>query len=59
MYCAKEAGRNRFQFFDDMNPQVVERLTLEHRAITAANPSRSTRSSPSFAQLPPTACRPG
>jgi diguanylate cyclase (GGDEF)-like protein/PAS domain S-box-containing protein len=31
MYCAKEAGRNQFQFFtDDMNAQVVERLTLEH-----------------------------
>jgi len=30
MYCAKEKGRNNFQFFtQDMNAQVVERLTLE------------------------------
>jgi diguanylate cyclase (GGDEF)-like protein/PAS domain S-box-containing protein len=30
MYCAKEYGRNNFQFFTaDMNAQVVERLTLE------------------------------
>jgi len=30
MYCAKEKGRNNFQFFtEDMNAQVVERLTLE------------------------------
>jgi len=31
MYCAKEAGRNSFQFFtDEMNVQVRERLTLEN-----------------------------
>jgi len=31
MYCAKENGRNNFRFFtDDMNAQVVERLTLEN-----------------------------
>jgi diguanylate cyclase (GGDEF)-like protein len=31
MYCAKEKGRNTFQFFtEDMNTQVVERLTLEN-----------------------------
>ena len=31
MYCAKESGRNNFQFFTkDMNAQVVERLTLEN-----------------------------
>jgi diguanylate cyclase (GGDEF)-like protein len=31
MYSAKENGRNRFQFFtEDMNAQVVERLTLEN-----------------------------
>ena len=31
MYCAKENGRHNFRFFtDDMNAQVVERLTLEH-----------------------------
>jgi len=31
MYCAKDSGRNNFQFFtEDMNAQVVERLTLEH-----------------------------
>ena len=31
MYCAKEHGRNNFQFFTaDMNDQVVERLTLEN-----------------------------
>jgi diguanylate cyclase (GGDEF)-like protein/PAS domain S-box-containing protein len=30
MYSAKESGRNNFRFFtDDMNAQVVERLTLE------------------------------
>jgi EAL domain-containing protein (putative c-di-GMP-specific phosphodiesterase class I) len=30
MYCAKDHGRNNFQFFtEDMNAQVVERLTLE------------------------------
>ena len=30
MYCAKEYGRNNFQFFTaDMNAQGVERLTLE------------------------------
>jgi diguanylate cyclase (GGDEF)-like protein/PAS domain S-box-containing protein len=30
MYSAKDAGRNNFRFFtDDMNAQVVERLTLE------------------------------
>ena len=30
MYSAKENGRNNFQFFtEDMNAQVVERLTLE------------------------------
>jgi diguanylate cyclase (GGDEF)-like protein/PAS domain S-box-containing protein len=29
MYCAKERGRNTFQFFtEEMNTQVVERLTL-------------------------------
>jgi diguanylate cyclase (GGDEF)-like protein/PAS domain S-box-containing protein len=31
MYCAKESGRNTIRFFsDDMNAQVVERLTIEH-----------------------------
>jgi diguanylate cyclase (GGDEF)-like protein/PAS domain S-box-containing protein len=31
MYSAKESGRDTFRFFsDDMNAQVVERLTLEH-----------------------------
>jgi diguanylate cyclase (GGDEF)-like protein/PAS domain S-box-containing protein len=31
MYCAKDSGRNNFQFFtEDMNAQVVERLTLEN-----------------------------
>lgn len=31
MYCAKETGRNTFRFFtEDMNAQVVERLTLEN-----------------------------
>ena len=30
MYCAKEKGRNNFQFFtEEMNAQVVERLALE------------------------------
>jgi diguanylate cyclase (GGDEF)-like protein/PAS domain S-box-containing protein len=30
MYCAKENGRNNFQFFtEEMNAQAVERLTLE------------------------------
>ena len=30
MYCAKDNGRNNFRFFtEDMNAQVVERLTLE------------------------------
>lgn len=31
MYCAKDNGRSNFRFFtDDMNAQVVERLTLEN-----------------------------
>jgi diguanylate cyclase (GGDEF)-like protein/PAS domain S-box-containing protein len=31
MYTAKESGRNRFQFFsEEMNAQVMERLTLEN-----------------------------
>ena len=31
MYCAKENGRNNFRFFtDDLNAQVLERLTLEN-----------------------------
>ena len=31
MYCAKDSGRNNFRFFtEDMNAQVVERLTLEN-----------------------------
>ncbi len=31
MYSAKDSGRYKFRFFtDDMNAQVVERLTLEH-----------------------------
>jgi diguanylate cyclase (GGDEF)-like protein/PAS domain S-box-containing protein len=31
MYCAKDSGRNNFQFFtEDMNAEVVERLTLEN-----------------------------
>lgn len=31
MYCAKENGRNVFRFFtEEMNAQVVERLTIEH-----------------------------
>ena len=31
MYSAKESGRNNFRFFtEDMNAQVVERLTLEN-----------------------------
>ena len=30
MYCAKDSGRNNFRFFtEEMNAQVVERLTLE------------------------------
>jgi diguanylate cyclase (GGDEF)-like protein/PAS domain S-box-containing protein len=36
MYAAKESGRNTFRFFsEDMNAQVVERLTLEHGLRTA------------------------
>jgi diguanylate cyclase (GGDEF)-like protein len=31
MYCAKEKGRNNFQFFtQDMNANIVQRLTLEN-----------------------------
>jgi diguanylate cyclase (GGDEF)-like protein/PAS domain S-box-containing protein len=31
MYCAKDSGRNNFQFFaEDMNAQAVERLSLEN-----------------------------
>ena len=31
MYCAKEQGRNNFQFFtQEMNVQAVERMTLEN-----------------------------
>jgi diguanylate cyclase (GGDEF)-like protein/PAS domain S-box-containing protein len=31
MYCAKESGRNAFRFFtEEMNAEVIERLTLEH-----------------------------
>jgi diguanylate cyclase (GGDEF)-like protein/PAS domain S-box-containing protein len=31
MYCAKESGRNNFQFFtQDMNATMVQRLTLEN-----------------------------
>ena len=31
MYCAKDGGRNNFQFFTaDMNAQAVERLTLQN-----------------------------
>ncbi len=31
MYCAKDRGRNNFQFFtEDMNAQIVMRLTLEN-----------------------------
>ena len=31
MYCAKDQGRNNFRFFtEDMNAQIVERLTLEN-----------------------------
>jgi diguanylate cyclase (GGDEF)-like protein/PAS domain S-box-containing protein len=31
MYCTKQGGRNRFRFFtEDMNTQVMERLTLEN-----------------------------
>ena len=31
MYCAKDRGRNNFQFFtEDMNAEVVQRLTLEN-----------------------------
>jgi diguanylate cyclase (GGDEF)-like protein/PAS domain S-box-containing protein len=31
MYCAKDNGRNNFQFFtEEMNAQVMERLTLEN-----------------------------
>jgi diguanylate cyclase (GGDEF)-like protein/PAS domain S-box-containing protein len=31
MYCAKDSGRNNFRFFtEDMNAQVMERLTLEN-----------------------------
>ena len=40
MYSAKENGRNGFRFFtDDMNAQVMERLTLENslRAALAKN----------------------
>jgi diguanylate cyclase (GGDEF)-like protein/PAS domain S-box-containing protein len=36
MYSAKQSGRNAFQFFsEEMNAQVVERLTLEHGLRTA------------------------
>jgi diguanylate cyclase (GGDEF)-like protein/PAS domain S-box-containing protein len=36
MYCAKESGRNAVRFFtEDMNLQVMERLTLEHNLRTA------------------------
>lgn len=36
MYIAKENGRNAYRFFsDDMNAQVVERMTLEHGLRTA------------------------
>ena len=36
MYCAKEKGRNNFQFFTaDMNAQVVERMTLENSLRTS------------------------
>jgi predicted signal transduction protein with EAL and GGDEF domain len=41
MYCAKEHGRNNFQFFtQDMNVEVMERLTLERglrRALEKKN----------------------
>jgi diguanylate cyclase (GGDEF)-like protein/PAS domain S-box-containing protein len=31
MYCAKEGGRNNFRFFtEEMNAQVMERLTMEN-----------------------------
>ncbi len=36
MYCAKESGRNAFRFFtDEMNVQVMERLTIEHHLRSA------------------------
>ena len=36
MYSAKDAGRNNFQFFtDEMNTQVLERLTLENSLRSA------------------------
>jgi diguanylate cyclase (GGDEF)-like protein/PAS domain S-box-containing protein len=36
MYCAKERGRNNFQFFtQQMNIQAVERMTLENSLRTA------------------------
>jgi diguanylate cyclase (GGDEF)-like protein len=36
MYCAKDNGRNRFQFFTpDMNRRAVERLTLENNLCQA------------------------
>ncbi|MFZ3266314.1 MAG: EAL domain-containing protein [Terriglobales bacterium] len=38
MYRAKESGRNNFRFFtEDMNVQVVERLTLENSLRLALN----------------------
>ncbi|MEO7558969.1 MAG: EAL domain-containing protein, partial [Nitrosospira sp.] len=37
MYSAKEAGRNRYQFYsDDMTARAVERLSLEHDLRGAA-----------------------
>ena len=36
MYCAKDSGRNAFRFFtDEMNAEVMERLTLEHNLRSA------------------------
>ena len=37
MYSAKEAGRNRYQFYsDDMTARAIERLSLEHDLRGAA-----------------------
>lgn len=36
MYCAKESGRDAFRFFtDEMNVEVMEKLTIEHHLRTA------------------------
>jgi hypothetical protein len=41
MYSAKDDGRNNFRFFtEDMNAQVVERLTLESSLRSALEKTR-------------------